>query len=448
MSSKSQPQLPDSSDATDDIRIIDDELSDNVSFNYNGGLKHAPTTSHGTYLEGINEGLEPLEEYQDGGYHPIHIGDELGVSGRYRVIHKLGYGGLELYVAVKVMVGDAPIETLLDVKLTELDLSVPGAEYIAIPLDSFSIAGPNGSHRCIVLPVLGPCVSPDLWLKFKKDIKPILQGMAYQSTLAPNFLHKNGFCHGDFRPSNILVKLANLDQLPEDKLISVLGEPQKAYVRAESGEDLPASSPQYLTIPADTSRLGDEYLTDQICIIDFGESFPISSPPEDLGIPENYLPPEVLLEGQENAIGPACDLWALGCTLFEIRQQIPLFYMIHDKDELLAEMVRFFGNLPEPWWDKWEPRGDFFDNQGKWIRYRYSDEEWSLEVALSKPQEIFRMGSDNNGAARKTLTTSKAEQSLMADLLYKLLRYEPQKRLSVQEVLDHEWSRMKAEVSD
>ncbi|KAI1347920.1 kinase-like protein [Xylaria sp. FL0043] len=459
MSSKSQPQLPDSNDATDNVGIIDDELSDNVSFDYDGGLKHAPTTSHGTYLEGINEGLEPLEEYQDGGYHPIHIGDELGVSGRYRVIHKLGYGGFGTvwlcrdlqnlsYVAIKVMAGDVPVETLLDSKLTQLDRSVPGAECIAIPLDSFSIAGPNGSHQCIVLPVLGPCVSPDLWFKFKKDIKPILRGMAYQSTLALNFLHKNGFCHGDFRPSNILVKLANLDQLPEDKLISLLGEPQKAYVRTESGEDLPASSPQYLTIPADTSRLGDEYLTDQICIIDFGESFPISSPPEDLGMPENYLPPEVLLEDQENAIGPACDLWALGCTLFEIRQQIPLFYMIYDKDELLAEMVRFFGKLPEPWWDKWEAREDFFDNQGKWIRYRYSEEEWSLDVALSKPQEICRMGSDNNGAARKTLTTSKAEQSLMADLLYKLLRYEPQKRLSVQEVLDHEWFKMKAEASD
>lgn len=157
-------------------------------------------------------------------------------------------------------------------------------------------------------------------------------------------------------------------------MLSLLGQPEKAYVRTESGEDLPASSPQYLTIPADTSRLGEEYLTDQICVIDFGECFSISSHPKFFGIPENYLPPEVLLE-QDNAIGPGCDLWALGCTLFEIRQQIPLFYMLLDRDDLLAEMVRFFGKLPQPWWDQWEARDDFFDEHGRYIRFGDNAEE-------------------------------------------------------------------------
>lgn len=242
----------------------------------------------------------------------------------------------------------------------------------------------------------------------------------------------------DFRPSNILVKLANLNQLPEDELLSLLGQPEKTHVRSESGEDLPASSPRYLTIPADTTRLGDEYLTDQICVIDFGESFSVSSPPADLGMPENYLPPEVLLD-QENAIGPACDLWALGCTLFEIREQLPLFYMIFDKDELLAEMVRFFGKLPQVWWDRWEAREDFFDDQGVWLRDGENEEEGSLEVALSKPMEIVRPGADCNGAAPTALITSKPEQRLMADLLYRLFRYETKKRPSIEEVLAHEW---------
>ncbi|RMZ77755.1 hypothetical protein DV737_g4221, partial [Chaetothyriales sp. CBS 132003] len=159
----------------------------------------------------------------------------------------------------------------------------------------------------------------------------------------------------------MLVKLANLNQLPEDKLISILSQPEKARIRTKSGEGLPASSPQYLTVPANMSRLGNAYLTDQICVIDFGESFPFSSPPADLGTPQHYLWPEVLL-GQEHAIGLGCDLCALGCTLFEIWEQILLFYMIPDKDELLAEMVRFFGIPPQMWWDKWEARKNFFDD--------------------------------------------------------------------------------------
>lgn len=223
--------------------------------------------------------------------------------------------------------------------------------------------------------------------------------MSYQAALAMKWLHTHGLCHGgmyclsitfkstleinkfaDFRPSNILVKLNNLNQLAEHELLSLLGHPERAYVRTESGEDLPASSPQYLTLPADTSRLGDKYLTEKICSIDLGETFSILTPLEDLGMPENYLPPEVLLE-QENAVGPACDIWALGCTLFEIRQQIPLFYMIYDIDELLADMVRLFGKPPQAWWNKWEARKDFFDDQGKWLRGGDDAQEWSLEVA-------------------------------------------------------------------
>lgn len=142
------------------------------------------------------------------------------------------------------------------------------------------------------------------------------------------------------------MKLTNLNQLSEDELLSILSQPEKTLVRTESGEDLSESSPCYLVVPADISRLSEEYLTEEICVIDFGESYPIASPPADLGIPENYLPPEVLLD-QEDATSQACDIWALGCTLFEIREQLALFYMIFDRDELLAEIVRFFGKLPE-----------------------------------------------------------------------------------------------------
>jgi len=211
-------------------------------------------------------------------------------------------------------------------------------------------------------------------------------------------------------------------------------------VRTESGDDLPPSSPRYLIIPAGTSRSGDKYFTDQICIIDFGESFSVPAPPEDLGIPENYLPPEVLLD-QENLIGPACDLWALGCTPFEIRKQLPLFYMIFDRDELLTEIVRFFGKPPQALWDEWESRGDYFDDKGAWLGERCG-EDWSLEAALSAPMEIIRGGSDDEGATPKTLVTSKPEQEQMADLLSKLFRWEAAQRPSAEEVLRHEWFKM------
>lgn len=96
-----------------------------------------------------------------------------------------------LLSAVKVMAGDVAPETLLDLKLTQLDRSAPGAEFVAIPQAAFTITGPNGLQQCIVLPVLGPCISPRLWLSLVDPV-PVLRGMAYQSALATSFLHKTG----------------------------------------------------------------------------------------------------------------------------------------------------------------------------------------------------------------------------------------------------------------
>lgn len=35
---------------------------------------------------------EPLHRYRPGGYHPVHLGDVLK-DGRYKILHKLGFGG-------------------------------------------------------------------------------------------------------------------------------------------------------------------------------------------------------------------------------------------------------------------------------------------------------------------------------------------------------------------
>jgi hypothetical protein len=180
-----------------------DEMSDYEGSD--GDMEDARASTHGTHLDGIDEGLEGLEEYQEGGYHPVHLGDSLG--GRYHVIHKLGHGGFGTvwlcrdtqknnYVAVKVTIADVGPGDLADLKIAQLDRTAPGAELLAVPLDHFSLQGPNGTHQCVVLPVLGPCVSPKLWLRIEGEAGPFLRKLAHQAAQAMSFLHKNGICHG------------------------------------------------------------------------------------------------------------------------------------------------------------------------------------------------------------------------------------------------------------
>lgn len=141
-----------------------DTIPDDQSF---GCLNHAPATSHGTYLIGnIEDDVEALEDYQSGGYHPVHLGDRLGETGRYRVLHKLGHGGFSTvwlcrdgqtnkYVAVKVHTADVSVVDLPDLRLVDLDKSALGAEYINIPKDHFSLEGQMATINVLSLHSLG-----------------------------------------------------------------------------------------------------------------------------------------------------------------------------------------------------------------------------------------------------------------------------------------------------
>jgi len=111
------------------------------------------------------------------------------------------------------------------------------------------------------------------------------------------------------------LRLTGFDVLSEDVLISQLGEPNKEPLLIISRESPAPSGPEYLVEGLSLDRLDARFISDQVCIIDFGESYDMHSPPEDLGITASFRSYELLFD---NTIGVECDLWALACTIYEV----------------------------------------------------------------------------------------------------------------------------------
>ncbi|KAI0845058.1 kinase-like protein [Daldinia vernicosa] len=325
---------------------------------------------------------EDLENYEPGGFHPVHLGDVY--DGRYRVVHKLGFGGFSTvwlaretsenrWVALKIVAArESP--SYEDRSVIASNPNIAGSCLFVTVDRQFWIDGPNGRHLCLVFPVLGPDLS-----KLSKGIysrmKPeFAREVSLEAARALVQLHSNGLCHGDFTASNIALRLINeFDSYEEDQLFELFGSPQTAPLRTYSEDPPGPHGPEYIVVPLDFCSSATNVLSSKICIIDFDQSFTITRPPSERpGIPAKYLAPEVAVG---RPASPASDVWALGCAIFRIRSGDDLFFD-YDTDtpaDALRQIVKTLGELPEEW------RQTKFDEEGVAVVDGEGELFWSLE---------------------------------------------------------------------
>ena len=144
-----------------------------------------------------------MEKYQPGGYHPMRIGDIL--VNRYRVVHKLGYGGYSTtwlardmrraaYAALKVTTANALLrEVEVWNSLMNSHTMHPGRTMISMLEDHFEVEGPNGRHRCYVASPARSSVDAALPICYTVETARVIVA---QLLMAVAYLHSSGFVHG------------------------------------------------------------------------------------------------------------------------------------------------------------------------------------------------------------------------------------------------------------
>lgn len=187
---------------------------ESVSIRPSYGLISTIATSARHYQPSALDNIEVVEEYRKGGFHPVHLGDSFA-SGRYHVLHKLGFGGfstvwlarderLRRLVALKIITAEASsrcVELKILRHLNESSIDHPGRSHIISVLDHFNVQGPNGSHACLVSQLAGPsvtqiCDSPGQVAGSRRLRGALARRLAKQVTQAIGYLHFVGIVHG------------------------------------------------------------------------------------------------------------------------------------------------------------------------------------------------------------------------------------------------------------
>jgi serine/threonine-protein kinase SRPK3 len=162
--------------------------------------------------------MECVEEYRPGGFHPIVVGN-LFAHGRYRVIHKLGFGGSSTIwlardqqkesgrlVTLKAMRADVsskpPNENpeLVVPRLLQVAFQGSGGDFQTIE-DHFVVHGPNGSHQFLISPLAGPSIlamsdSPGRTSGSRRLRGDLARRVAKETAKAVYCMHSAGWVHG------------------------------------------------------------------------------------------------------------------------------------------------------------------------------------------------------------------------------------------------------------
>uniref|UniRef100_A0A3B3TZV2 dual-specificity kinase n=1 Tax=Poecilia latipinna TaxID=48699 RepID=A0A3B3TZV2_9TELE len=247
-------------------------------------------------------------------------------------------------------------------------------------LDWFNFCG----HVCISFELLS--LSTFDFLKSNNFLPyPInqIRHMASQICHAVSFLHDNKLTHTDLKPENILFVNSNYSL--------VYNAEKKCCER----------------------RIRDT----TVRLVDFGSATFEQEHHSLVVSTRHYRAPEVILElGWSHP----CDVWSIGCILFEYYEGFTLF-QTHDNKEHLAMMERIQGPIPL--------------RMIQWSRKRRYFHHGHLD--WNENSKAGRFVKSKCKPLRNYLLSHGREHHQFFDLLERMLEYDPVKRISLPAALNH-----------
>ncbi|KAI1389905.1 kinase-like protein [Hypoxylon trugodes] len=264
-------------------------------------------------------------------------------------------------------------------------------------------------------------------------------------------------------PGNVLFNLQDLRRYNKDDMYSFFGQPKTEPVRTVSGEPTGPETRRYIVKPIDFLASKVNFILPSVSLIDFDLSFLLSKPHNEApGCPTMYVAPEVALG---RPAGFASDVWALGCTIYELCHAVETFPLgrIHTFKGLFKEITKMIGYPPQSWGpilfndfgyptkdpDEGEPLDEVDDMmsirelvemlQDPWPEASLNNLDEFPEGFLGifyKPAAAHAM-SKKMGLGTEHITRREADQ--LTDLLGRMFVYEPAKRARVDEIMDHPW---------
>ena len=243
----------------------------------------------------------------------------------------------------------------------------------------------------------------------------------------------------DIHLRNILVKLpSSFNHITIKQFYEEYGEPETASITLRDGSMLPPNPniPPKAVIPLYLGKEANEFkLQDAHALLSgFGESYHVSEVRrgEDCHTPLAMRPPEARFEPR-SPLSYSADIWSLAIAIWEILGMKALFSNEYiTEDEMVSEHIDVLGPMPRSWLERWEKRGEFFDDENG-RRPKEGREVWP------ELEDAFQQGVQSYRQKFAIGVFGEEETRAILNLIRQMLAFQPEKRPTIEDVLGSEW---------